>query len=73
MPCVAGNEPGLGRIKVLCEVFHHSLEFLHGEGLAPEHVGHGLGPETDIQEAEVWLVWGPVVLAFAGDGSVPEL
>ena len=56
----------LARFKVPCEVFRHSLKLLQGRGLAPEHVGHGLELETDIQGAEVWRVEGAVVLEFAG-------
>ena len=53
VPCVAGHGPGFGRIKVPCVVFHQSLEFLQGGGLASEHLGHGLEPETENQGAEV--------------------
>ena len=58
VPCVAGHEPGRGRIKVSCEVFQHSLKLLQGRGLAPEYVDHDLEPETEIQGVEVWRVGG---------------
>ena len=60
------------RIEVGGEVLHHLLQLVQGGGLAPDHMGHGLGPEGEVEGVEVGAVGRPVVLCPPGSWILPD-
>ena len=53
VPGMSGHAPCFLRVKVESKVIHNIFEVIQCGRLAPDHMGHGPGPEAEVQGIEV--------------------